>query len=91
MYRYWLLVVNSIGTLVEWWWPESKPSTLSLSVLYRCGWVGEEMLENLSSRLLGEECGDGRNSNFKSGGHVMFLEEMLLVGYCNRGANLYGI
>ena len=50
-----------------------EPSTLSLSVLYRCGWVGEVMAESLSGRLLGEKCGGGGNSNFKSGGHMMFL------------------
>ena len=33
--------------------------------------MGEVMVENLSGQLLGEECGGGGNSNFKSGGQVI--------------------
>ena len=35
------------------------------------------MVENLSGWLLVEKCGGGGNLNVKSGGHVVFLAEML--------------
>ena len=52
-------------------------STQSLSVLYRYGWVGEEIMDNLSGCQLREKCGGGGSLNFKSSGHVMFLAGML--------------
>ena len=39
--------------------------------------MGEDMVGNLSSWLLGEKCSGEGNLNFKLGGYVMFLAGMM--------------